>query len=104
MSQESSTPSVYQSFIETYPELAEAWGKIGEAGRTGPLDEKTVRLVKLALAIGASREGAVHAGVRKAIAAGVSKEQMAQVVALAAGTVGFPSTVAAYSWIQDIVK
>ena len=31
----------------------------------GPLDQKTVRLVKLALAIGAKSEGAVHSHVRR---------------------------------------
>jgi hypothetical protein len=29
---------------------------------------------------------------------------MEQVVALAAGTVGLPSAVAAYTWIRDIVE
>jgi hypothetical protein len=44
--------------------------KISEAGREGPLDPKTVQLIKLSIAIGAMREGAVHSGVRKALASG----------------------------------
>ena len=103
MKTKSSPPATYQSFIERYPQLGEAWGIIAEAGKKGPLDDKTVRLVKLALAIGALREGAVHAGVRKALAIGVSQDEIEQVVALTAGTLGFPSTVAAYSWVQDIL-
>lgn len=103
MQTKSSPPTTYQSFIERYPQLGKAWEMIAEAGKEGPLDDKTVRLVKLALAIGALREGAVHAGVRKALAVGVSRDEIGQVVALAAGTLGFPATVAAYSWVQDII-
>ena len=94
-------PDTYGEFIARYPKLAKAWETIAEAGREGPLDEKTVRLVKLAAAIGAMREGAVHANVRKAIALGVTRAELEQVTALAAGTSGLPATVAVYSWIRD---
>jgi 4-carboxymuconolactone decarboxylase len=94
-------PKTYERFIQRYPKLAKAWAEIGLAGREGPLDERTARLIKLAVAIGALREGAVHACVRKALAQGISREEIEQVIALAAGTVGLPATVAVYSWIQD---
>ena len=94
-------PKQYTDFIERYPGLAEAWERIAQAGQAGPLDDKTQRVVKLAIAMGAMREGAVHAGVRKALAVGVSRETIDQVVALAAGTLGMPSTVAAYTWTRD---
>lgn len=96
-------PKAYQAFVERYPKLGRAWELAAEAGEEGPLDEKTVRLVKLAIAIGALREGAVHANVRKAMAAGVSTEEIDQVVALGAGTLGFPSTVAVFCWAQDVI-
>jgi len=54
-------PKTHGQFTARYPSLAKAWEEIAEAGRQGPLDEKTQRLVKLAVAIGAMREGAVHA-------------------------------------------
>ena len=57
--------------------------------------------MKLGLAIGAMREGSVHASVRKAKALGVSREEIDQVLRLAAGTLGMPSVVAAFSWIED---
>jgi alkylhydroperoxidase/carboxymuconolactone decarboxylase family protein YurZ len=94
-------PRTYEAFLQRYPTIAQAWESIGEAGRRGPLDEKTVRLIKLGLAIGALREGAVHANVRKAIAQGIQREDIEQVIALAAGTLGLPATVAVFSWIQD---
>ena len=95
-------PQIHLTFVERYPKLAEAWERTAEAGQEGPLDERTARLVKLGIAIGALREGAVHSGVRKALAMGIPRDEIEQVVALAAGTLGLPATVAAYSWVQDI--
>ncbi len=97
-------PDTYASFAETFPELAKAWELAGQAGRTGPLDARTARLVKLAVAIGAQQEGAVHASVRKALAMGIGRDELLQVVALAAGTLGFPRTVAAYTWVRDLLE
>jgi alkylhydroperoxidase/carboxymuconolactone decarboxylase family protein YurZ len=94
-------PKTYQAFVKRYPKMGRAWECVAEAGRDGPLDEKTIRLVKLALAVGALREGAVHASVRKALAMGINQEEIEQVVVLAAGTIGLPATVAIFSWVQD---
>jgi alkylhydroperoxidase/carboxymuconolactone decarboxylase family protein YurZ len=96
-------PEVHDTFTAVFPELGKAWELVGKAGRDGPLDARTARLVKLAVAIGAQQEGAVHASVRKALALGISREELNQVVALAAGTLGFPRTVAAFTWIQDLL-
>ncbi len=94
-------PAAYEEFVQRHPKIGQAWEAIGLAGREGPLDETTVRLVKLGLAIGALREGAVHANVRKALALNIPVEAIEQIVALAAGTLGLPATVAAFSWVQD---
>jgi len=97
-------PQTYESFSRRYPKLREAWEQIAEAGKEGPLEERTVRLVKLGIAIGALKEGAVHAGVRKARCLGITNKEIEQVIALAAGTIGLPSTVAVYSWIRDVLR
>lgn len=94
-------PGAYSTFTARYPKLAEAWEAIHEAGSQGPLDARTQRLIKLAVAIGAMKQGPVHSSVRKAKAEGISLEEMEQVVALAAGTLGLPSTVAAFTWLHD---
>jgi alkylhydroperoxidase/carboxymuconolactone decarboxylase family protein YurZ len=96
-------PKTYQAFVKRYPKIGQAWEAIAEAGQDGPLDAKTVRLVKLAVSIGALREGAVHAGVRKALSLGISRDELEQVIALAAGTLGLPATVAIYSWVQEVL-
>ena len=97
-------PETYQAFVKRYPKISQAWESINAAGKDGPLDAKTVRLLKLAVAIGALREGAVHANTRKALAAGISRAEIEQVIALAAGTIGLPATVAVFSWIRDHVE
>ena len=94
-------PSAYSDFVTRFPKLGQAWDLLGEGGKVGPMDERTARLVKLAIAIGAQKEGAVHASVRKALAIGIPLEEMEQVVALSAGTLGLPSAVAAHTWVKE---
>lgn len=98
-------PSTYESFLRRYPALGEGWDAIRRAEEaSGPLDRKSRRLVKLGVAIGAHREGAVHSAVRKARDAGASTGEIFQVVALAASTIGLPSAVAAYTWLRDLLE
>jgi alkylhydroperoxidase/carboxymuconolactone decarboxylase family protein YurZ len=103
MSRLPTPPDTFAEFTQRFPKLGEAWKLAGEAGRTGPLDEKTARLVKLAVAVGCLREGAVHSAARKALASGVTRAEVEQVIALAASTLGFPGAVAAYSWVRDVL-
>ena len=48
-------------------------------------------------------EGAVHSHTRKAIELEISKEEIRQTVLLALPTIGLPSTMAAMSWVDDIL-
>jgi 4-carboxymuconolactone decarboxylase len=104
MEERTRPPSTYDRFSERFPKLRQAWDAVGEAGKEGPLDEKTLRLVKLGIAIGAQHEGAVHASIRKARALGISREEVEQVITLSAGTIGMPFVVAVYSWITDLYE
>lgn len=97
-------PPTYQRFVEQYPKLGQAWDLVHEASTEGPLTERERLLVKLAVAAGALREGAVGSASRKARAGGVSEEEIAQTIALAASVLGFPATVAVYSWVQPTPK
>jgi alkylhydroperoxidase/carboxymuconolactone decarboxylase family protein YurZ len=100
----SSTPQAHDSFMEEFPAVAAAYNQLGTAvHQAGPLDENTRQLVKLAMAIGARHEGAVHAHTRRAIEAGCTAAEIKHVVALAATTLGMPNAVAAYTWINDIL-
>ena len=92
----------FVQFVNRFPGLGKAWDMMREAvAEAGPLDEKTRRLVKLAIAAATEAEGATHSAARKARAAGVSSEEMEQVVALAASTIGLPNAVKIYGWIRE---
>jgi alkylhydroperoxidase/carboxymuconolactone decarboxylase family protein YurZ len=97
----SKPPAQHQQFVRRFPRLGEAWDLVNEEGAAGPIDVKTQRLLKLAIAVGALREGAVHSGVRKARDAGATLAEMEQVVALAASTIGLPASVAAWTWVKE---
>ena len=95
-------PKSFQEFVRRFPKLGRAWELLSEAAEeAGPLDEKTQRLVKLAIALGSRQEGAVHSGVRKAVAAGATREELEQVVAAAASLIGLPATVMVYQWVRE---
>jgi 4-carboxymuconolactone decarboxylase len=94
-------PAAYQDFVSRYPRLGRAWELTNDEAAKGPHDARTQRLVKLAVAIGAQRESAVRSAVRKALDEGVSLAEMEQLVPLAAPTIGFPASVAAWSWIRE---
>ena len=94
-------PRTYERFVGRFPELAAAWEAMGAAARaSGPLDDRTGRLVKLGVAIGAQKSGAVQAAVRHARAAGIPAADIEQAAALSASTIGVPGAVAAWSWIR----
>lgn len=96
-------PDFLQKVIDEYPEVWQAYQALGEAcSNAGPLDAKTARLVKLALAIGAKSEGAVHSHARRALREGVTPEELQQVAMLAVTSIGWSSSMAALAWIQDV--
>ena len=97
----SKPPAVHRQFVRRFPEIGQAWDLVNAEGGLGPLDARAQRLAKLAISIGAMREGAVHSAVRKARDAGVSLAEMEQLVALAASTIGFPASVAVWSWVRE---
>lgn len=97
-------PKVLEEFAAKYPEVWEAYNRLGEAiAQAGPLDERTQRLVKLAIAIGAQREGAVHSHTRRALKAGLTPEELLHVGILAITTLGWSGAFAAITWMNDII-
>ncbi len=98
-------PKPLQEFIEKHPEIWKAYENLGHVcHESGPLDENTRRLVKLGIAIGARLEGAVRSHTKRAVEGGISEDEILHVAALAITTIGFPSSVAATTWIKDILE
>lgn len=98
-------PETYKNFVSTYPEIARAYRELGEAIHLeGPLNERERRLVKLALSVGFQQEGAVHSQTRKGLQSGLTPEDIRHVVLLGMTTLGFPKTIAALSWVEDLLQ
>lgn len=96
-------PSGAGDLARAYPAVWQAFAALGQAtAEAGPLDARTRRLVKLALAIGAASEGAVHSHTRRAVNEGLSKQELKQVALLAIATLGLPQAVKGLTWIEDI--
>jgi AhpD family alkylhydroperoxidase len=97
-------PKPYVQFLAEFPAVAEAYQRLGSTAHdSGPLDARSRQLVKLALAVGAGHEGAVHAHTRRALAHGLTPDEIKHVVVLAITTLGFANAVAAYTWVNDIL-
>ena len=97
-------PNRFLTFRKIYPQIADALDACGTAAaNAGPLEQKTVELVRLAIAIGARQEGGVHSHTRRALEAGANTDEIRQVVLLAITSIGFPNAMAAMSWVEDVV-
>jgi alkylhydroperoxidase/carboxymuconolactone decarboxylase family protein YurZ len=96
-------PSGAGNIARNYPAVWEAYSALGKAtAEAGPLDERTCRLVKLALALGVGSEGAVHSHTRRALEQGITKKEVKHVALLAIATLGLSQAVAGMTWIEDI--
>ncbi|UYG00284.1 MULTISPECIES: carboxymuconolactone decarboxylase family protein [unclassified Halomonas] len=96
-------PSGAGDVADEYPDVWSAYAALGKAcAEAGPMEARSRRLVKLALAVGNRSEGAVHSHVRRGLEEGISAEELKQVAMLAVPTIGFPAAVAALTWITDI--
>ena len=98
-------PSGAARLADSHPKVWAAYENLGEVvAEGGPLDAKTRRLVKVALAIGCSSEGAVHSHVRRAVSEGVKADELRHVALLAIPTLGLPAAVKGLTWIDDILE
>jgi alkylhydroperoxidase/carboxymuconolactone decarboxylase family protein YurZ len=100
-----SLPAAARNFASRHRAVWESYETLGEAAaKSGPLDARTRRLVKLALAIGAQAQGAASSHARRGKADGASLADMHHVAALAVTTLGLPAAVRAMAWIDAAIE
>lgn len=96
-------PGAAGDLAQKHPSVWAAYADLGAAtADAGGLTARERRLVKLALAIGASSEGAVHSHSRRGISEDIAPADLHQVALLAIGPLGLPRAVAAGTWISDV--
>lgn len=95
-------PKTFEQFVQRFPELGATHERIAQAvDAAGPLDAKTRFLIKIGICVGGGLESALRSHVRRAARAGATRPEIEQAILLGMNTVGFPRTVAAWSWAQQ---
>lgn len=98
-------PDVYKDFKGQYPDVAKAYDELAlKCHEWGPLDARTRRLIKLGIAIGLNSEGGVRSHARRALAEGITPDELRHTVLLAFTTSGFPTMAAAMKWVEIVIK
>ena len=98
-------PRAFRTFRARHPKVYAAYEALGGAAHeAGPLDQKARELVKLGIAIGGRLEGAVRSHARRAMEAGATREEIEHVILLSVTTAGLPTTVAALTWVEDLLR
>ena len=95
-------PKFYTQFLQKYPAVGEKYQELGEAVHNqGPLNEKERALVKLAVSGSHLYHSAFKAHIRKAIVAGLTRDEIEHVALLMLPTVGFPTMMAMLGLIEE---
>ncbi len=95
-------PRQYVGIQKRYKKFMTAVENLGKATKaSGPLSEKTCRLIQLAAAAAVHSEGSVHSHARRALTAGAKPDEIRHAVILLTSTIGFPTVSAALSWVDD---
>lgn len=90
---------------ELFRDLSNAYERLASAAKTaGPLDARTVALVKVALSAGQGSWRGTHAHARKALEEGVSPDELRHLVAVALPTMGLAATLDALRWIDETIE
>jgi alkylhydroperoxidase/carboxymuconolactone decarboxylase family protein YurZ len=98
-------PAVAQGMADHYPDVWAAFQRLGATvSEAGPLNGRTKRLVRLALAIGADSSGAVHSHARRGLAEGIAPAELEHVALLAVTTLGWPQAVRGLTWVKDVTS
>jgi len=97
-----SIPSAYQQMKTINPQMLAAYEAFAASCAAGPLDAKTIALVKLAVSIAAGLEGAAHSHARKAVEAGCTRDELLHVANLTAPTIGWPAMMRGREWVTDV--
>ncbi len=97
-------PTHFTRFLKDHPGVGRLYSELSDACKAaGPLNGKTAALFKLGVAVGLRHEGAVHSHTRKSLEAGATPAEIRHAIVLALTTIGFPSMMAALSWVNDVL-
>lgn len=95
-------PKFYQQFVKRYPDVTESYEALGDTiHNLGPLNDRERALVKLAISGSHLYSSAFKAHIRKAVASGITRDEIEHLILLFLPTVGFPSMMAAMGILDE---
>jgi 4-carboxymuconolactone decarboxylase len=98
-------PDIYKNFKTQFKDVGKALDELSvKCNNWGPLDDRAKRFVKLGIAIGLTSEGGVRSHARRALAEGITPDEIRHAVILATTTAGFPEMIAAMKWVEEVIE
>jgi 4-carboxymuconolactone decarboxylase len=95
-------PKFYEQFVMKYPQVAGKYEELGDAVHgLGPLNDRDRALIKLAISGSHLYSSAFKAHIRKAVASGITRDEIEHLVLLFLPTVGFPSMMVAMGILDE---
>ena len=95
-------PFSYNRLKKEFPEIEKEYDRLAKkCHASGPLNQKVRRLIKLGIAIGSESEGAIKSHTRRALALGITPDEIRHAVLLGLTTIGFPKMIAALNWVHE---
>ncbi len=89
-------------FIDKHGEVYQAYEEFGQAiSKGGPLDEKTQRLIKVAISTTEKNHYSLKTHIKKALKSGCTMEEIEHTILLVAPTAGFPTAMSAIIAIRE---
>ncbi len=91
-------PKVLEHFKQQFPDAWRSYEKLRDVCDTeGPLDAKTVELIKIGISTSLEHEGGLVAHISQARKAGAETDEIYHAILLSAGLAGFPAVLAAFA-------
>jgi 4-carboxymuconolactone decarboxylase len=95
-------PKTFKEIVERYPEVWKAHEQLTKScAEAGPLNRKTIELVKVGLCIGAGLQTATKRHAIMARENGATEEEIYHVVLMAMTTLGHPRAAAGWQWVNS---
>ena len=98
-------PETLDHFKAQYPKSWKAYEQLRDTcDAEGPLDRKTIELIKIGISTALEHDGGLVAHISQARKAGATDNEIGHAVLVATGLVGFPSVLAASETARDYLK
>jgi 4-carboxymuconolactone decarboxylase len=95
---------IFGEFTKEFPRIHEMYEALGKEihENSGPLDEKTCWMIKIAVSGSCNHKRALETHIKKARAAGLTDDEIKHTLLLLIQTVGFPTFMKAYAVFKGI--